>query len=112
MCTEEGTWYPEKPQCLGVQCKSPYGDNITILSEHNYEDININQSTFDVGTQLQIVCNKENNVKEKIILNCQANGIKQNNFFYNYYNLAISVSKPKLYSVRLKVLHLRNKIFF
>lgn len=76
-CTEKGFWYPEKPRCLGLQCtafKKPENSNLTIFADHSYEDFIENESTFDVGTQVEITCDPKANISGENVITCQENG--------------------------------------
>lgn len=95
ICTENGTWAPEKPTCsgklrnyclyynifslflAGVQCKAfkkPENSEISIMAEHSYEDFTENVSLFDAGTQIEIICASNANLTGENILTCQENG--------------------------------------
>ncbi|RZB38885.1 sushi, von Willebrand factor type A, EGF and pentraxin domain-containing protein 1-like [Asbolus verrucosus] len=77
ICTENGTWYPEKPRCAGLQCtafRKPENSNLIIMAEHSYEDFIENQSTFDIGTQVEIVCDEKANLTGENVITCQENG--------------------------------------
>ncbi|XP_015834822.1 sushi, von Willebrand factor type A, EGF and pentraxin domain-containing protein 1 isoform X1 [Tribolium castaneum] len=76
-CTENGTWYPDKPTCVGLQCtafKKPENSNLTIFADHSYEDFVENESTFDVGTQVEVICDPKSNISGENVITCQENG--------------------------------------
>lgn len=76
-CTETGKWYPEKPHCSGAQCtafQKPQNSNLTIIAEHSYEDFIANQSTFDIGTQVEITCYHGATLIGENIITCLENG--------------------------------------
>jgi hypothetical protein len=76
-CNENGTWYPQKPHCAGLQCtafKRPENSNLTILAEHSYEDFIESQSIFDIGTQVEIVCDLKATLVGENVITCQENG--------------------------------------
>lgn len=76
VCKEDGKWFPDKPECLGVQCSSfnkPNHSFINILSDINFEEYNENMN-FDIGTQLEIICDNNTILNGEHILTCQENG--------------------------------------
>ncbi|CAH1159654.1 unnamed protein product [Phaedon cochleariae] len=80
-CREDGKWYPEKPTCLGIQCtafQKPKNSELIIISEHSYEDYRVNQTKFDIGTQIEIVCNERANLTNENVLTCLENGTWDN----------------------------------
>lgn len=97
VCKENGQWFPEKPECQGtaqifyfvnlliefdiffegVQCtafKKPDNSDINIIVDNSYGDFIEGVSRFDVGTQIEIVCDNNANLTGENIITCQENG--------------------------------------
>lgn len=76
-CGKDGTWYPEKPKCIGLQCKAfkkPEFSKINILAEITYEEYKENITEFDIGNQIEIVCLEESNLIGESLVTCQDDG--------------------------------------
>ncbi|KAJ8929510.1 hypothetical protein NQ314_017803, partial [Rhamnusium bicolor] len=77
ICQENGKWFPDKPQCLGIQCtafKQPSHSEINILAEQSYENFVENDTKFDVGTQIEVKCKQNANISGENIITCLENG--------------------------------------
>lgn len=77
ICRENGRWYPEKPICKGIQCtafQKPKHSQINIIAENSYEDFQESISQFDIGTQIEIICEKNANLTGENLITCQENG--------------------------------------
>ncbi|KAF2886660.1 hypothetical protein ILUMI_19512, partial [Ignelater luminosus] len=75
-CTESGVWSPEKPSCIGVQCKNfvkPDHSEFLIISEILDEYLE-DRSDFDVGTQIEIKCVEDAKLDGESIITCLDNG--------------------------------------
>nr|XP_023016002.1 sushi, von Willebrand factor type A, EGF and pentraxin domain-containing protein 1-like [Leptinotarsa decemlineata] len=76
LCKENGRWYPEKPRCIGIQCtafKQPDNSDLIIMSEQSYETFS-DQAKFEIGTQIEVVCDVEAELIGESVITCLENG--------------------------------------
>lgn len=86
ICREDGRWFPEKPICKGAQCiafKKPEHSQISIIAEYSYEDFQESVSHFDIGTQIEVNCDKNAHLNGEKVITCQENGKKAIVFFFS-----------------------------
>lgn len=75
-CSEDGTWKPEAPKCLGHYCslvQKTNGLNITVLPDLSYDEYLERMTEFDSGTQIGFSCVEGELVGEKMST-CLQNG--------------------------------------
>ncbi|KAJ8914846.1 hypothetical protein NQ315_014859, partial [Exocentrus adspersus] len=79
-CELHGVWVPNKPHCLdlvlGTQCnafKRPSHSEINIFTDEPFFSSLKNKTTFEIGTQIEIICHSDREIFGENILTCTEN---------------------------------------
>ncbi|XP_050300407.1 sushi, von Willebrand factor type A, EGF and pentraxin domain-containing protein 1-like [Anthonomus grandis grandis] len=89
ICKEDGKWFPEKPQCVGIQCTLPIVPNgkVQIISDLFEESGKV--TMVDTDTQISVMCYDNATLIGDDVATCLENGTWDNS------NLTCQPKQPK-----------------
>ncbi|GJQ65520.1 hypothetical protein Trydic_g7621 [Trypoxylus dichotomus] len=76
ICGDKSFWEPEPPVCLGLRCKAfepPENGKIMIFSDYS-DEYQEDLESYDVGTSIEITCNKDAKLVGEPIITCEVTG--------------------------------------
>ncbi|XP_030767169.1 sushi, von Willebrand factor type A, EGF and pentraxin domain-containing protein 1-like [Sitophilus oryzae] len=75
-CRADGTWYPEKPQCVAPQCTLPTIEHgfIRIITDDLIEDVKNVKANVEMETEIRIICFDNATLVGPSTLICLENG--------------------------------------